>query len=153
MQRTLQSRISKWAIAVLIFPVLALPTDGSSCQLYATSFGEVPQPVNISLVALLAAPQQYHNQRVRTLGFLCVEFEGDALYLHEEDYRYGLTKNSFALRLSESQRRDFKRLSLKYVLIEGTVDANGMERSDIWSGAIGNLTRLEIWPVDRQRKR
>ena len=101
------------------------------------------------MVALLAMPEKYEGRTVRTLGFLCVEFEGDALYLHEEDYRYGLVKDSFALRLSESQRREFKKLSLRYVLIEGTVYANGLERTDMWSGAIGKITRLEAWPVDR----
>jgi len=101
------------------------------------------------MVALIAAPENYEGKSVRTHGFLCIELEGDALYLHEEDYRHGLTKNSFALRLAKSQRQRFKSLSLKYVLIEGTVYANGLERTDRWSGAIGNITRLEVWPIQR----
>lgn len=77
------------------------------------------------MVALIAAPESYEGKFVRTHGFLCIEFEGDALYLHEEDYRHGFTKNSFALRLSKLQREQFKGLSLKYALIEGTVYAMG----------------------------
>jgi hypothetical protein len=71
------------------------------------------------------------------------------VYLHEEDYQHGLTKNSFALRLYKPQREQFKSLSLKYVLIEGTVYARGLEHTDRWSGAIGNITRLEVWPIER----
>jgi len=101
------------------------------------------------MVALVAVPERYDGKFVRTHGFLSIEFEGDALYLHEEDYRHGLTKNSLALRLSKSQRQQFKSLSLKYVVIEGTVYARGLEQTDMWSGALGNITRLEIWPVVR----
>jgi len=101
------------------------------------------------MVALLAAPEKYEGKLVRTIGFMCIEFEGDALYLHGEDYRYGLTKNSFSLRLTDSQRKQFKSISLKYVLIEGTLYANGPERTNLWSGAIGNIKRLEPTVVDR----
>jgi glyoxylate utilization-related uncharacterized protein len=102
------------------------------------------------MVALLAAPERYEGRLVHTLGFLCIKFEGDALYLHEEDYRHALTKNSFALRLTDSQRKQFKALSRKYVLIEGRVYAKGPEQSDMWSGAIGDITRLEVWPFDEE---
>lgn len=109
-----------------------------------------PKPLDVSMVALLANPQAYDGKLVRTIGFLCIEFEGDALYLHEEDYRHALTKNSFALRLTDSHREQFKNSNLKYVLIEGTVYANGLERTDRWSGAIGNITRLEPWFFNRK---
>lgn len=101
------------------------------------------------MVALVADPDRYDGKFVRTHGFLCIEFEGDAIYLHEEDYRRGLSKNSLALRLTKSQREKFKTLSLHYVVIEGTVYAKGLEQTDVWSGAIGNITRLELWPIDR----
>jgi hypothetical protein len=109
----------------------------------------LPKPVDVSMVALVAEPDSYEGKLIRTHGFLCIEFEGDALYLHEEDYRHGLTENSFALRLSKLQREQFKSLTLRYVLIEGTVYAKGPEHTDGWSGAIGNISRLEAWPIDR----
>jgi len=103
-------------------------------------------PVDAGMVALVALPEKYEGKFVRTHGFLCVEFEGDALYLHEEDYRHRLTKNSLALRLSDPQRQEFKAMNLRYVLVEGTVYARGPESRDRWSGAIGKVTRLEAWP-------
>lgn len=96
------------------------------------------------MVALLADPQKYEGKAVRTIGFMCLEYEGNALYLHEEDYRYGILKNAMALRLSPAQQKKFKSLSLKHVIIEGTFDANGPERWQ-YGGAIDNITRLEIW--------
>jgi hypothetical protein len=100
------------------------------------------------MITLTAAPERFEGKFVRTIGFVCIKFEDEALYLHEEDYRFGLTKHSFALRLTDSQRKQFKTMSLKYAVIEGTVYANGPERHD-WAGAIGNITRLDLWPADR----
>jgi hypothetical protein len=101
-------------------------------------------PLNVGMVALLADPHKYEGKVVRTIGFMCLEYEGNALYLHEEDYRYGILKNAMALRLSPAQQKKFKNLSLKHVIIEGTVDANGPERWE-YGGAIDNITRLDIW--------
>jgi len=108
------------------------------------------QPIDVGMVALVASPERYEGKSIRTHGFLCIEFEGDAVYLHKEDYRFGLSKNSLALRLSKAQREQFKSLSLKYVVIEGTMYAKGLEATDAWSGAIDKITRLEVWPIDRE---
>jgi hypothetical protein len=99
------------------------------------------------MVTLLADPQAYDGRFIRTIGFMCLEYEGDALYLHEEDYRYGVTKNALALNLSPAQRKQSKGLSPKHVIVEGTLHANGPETSD-YAAAIGGITRLEQW---RQR--
>lgn len=120
----------------MLFPV------GSARLSHASS--DSPAPINAGMVALVADPQKYEGKFIRTIGFMCLEYEGDALYLHEEDYRYGIYKNAFALRLSQAQRKQFKSLSLKHVIIEGTLFANGPERWD-YAGAIGNITRLEYW--------
>lgn len=98
----------------------------------------------MGLVALLAEPQKYDGKVVRTIGFASIRFEGNALFLHEEDYRYGNLKNAVALRVTEAQAEQFKRMSLKYVIIEGTMHANGDESWD-YAGAIGEITRFDYW--------
>lgn len=120
----------------MLFPM------GSAWPSHASS--ESPQPLNVSMVALVANPEKYDGKFVRTIGFMCLEYEGDALYLREEDFRFRILKDAFALRLSQAQQKEFKNLSLKHVIIEGTVYANGPERWD-YAGAIGNVTRLEYW--------
>lgn len=148
MRKTVHLPVSSWIVSVLAFSLLFVANDASPSQEQTHISSASPGPVDLGMVALLAAPEKYESKVVRVIGFLCIEFEGDALYLHEEDYRYGLTKDSFALRLTDSQRKQFKNLNLKYVLIEGTVYANGPEL-DMWSGAIGNIVRFEAWPADR----
>lgn len=149
MKQAVRSGSSGWLVGLVALFLLALTGNAAPFPQQAGGSSDVPKPVDVSMVALIAAPESYEGKFVRTHGFLCIEFEGNALYLHEEDYRHGLAKNSFALRLSRSQLEQFKSLSLKYVLIEGTVYAKGLEHTDRWSGAIGNITRLEAWPIDR----
>ena len=142
----------RWVATSIVLALLSLTGKAISPQQQSTQITTASTVTDVSMIALLASPQQYEGRLVRTSGFLCIEFEGDALYLHKEDYRYGLTKNSFRLRLSKLQREQFKNLSSHYVLIEGTVYANGPETTDIWSGALGMISRLENWPIDRGAK-
>jgi hypothetical protein len=149
MNLAVRSPSSGWLVSIVLPLLLALIGQAHPCLPQTTRSPAVLEPVDVSMVALIAVPERYDGKLVRTHGFLCIEFEGNALYLHQEDYRRGLTKNSFWLRLSKPQREQFKNLSLKYVVIEGTVYGKGPEQRDSWSGAIGNVTRLEAWPIDR----
>ncbi len=148
MRQAVHLSTSRWIVSLLALSLLFVADHASPSQGQTHRSSANREPIDVGMVALLAAPQSYEGKFIRTHGFLCIEFEDDALNLHEEDYRYALSKNSFALRLSESQRKQFKSMSLKYVLIEGRVYANGPERDD-WAGAIGNITRLEVWPFDK----
>jgi hypothetical protein len=133
----------------LALSLLSLSGAGSRYSQQSSRASAKPQLIDVGMVALLAAPQRYDGAAIRTQGFACIEFEGDALYLHEEDYKFGLTKNAFRLRLSDSQRKELKSLNLKYAIIEATLHASGPEQRGIWSGVIGEISRFEAWPVHR----
>jgi hypothetical protein len=140
------SPILYWIVILLTLPLLFVPGNATSSPLQTQKSPDSPDPINIGMVALLAAPQKYDGKLIRTVGFACLEFEGNALYLHEEDYRQRNTKNAVKLLLSKHQEEQFKSLSLRHVLIEGTVSADkwGLEKG-MYSGSIGNITRLEYW--------
>ncbi len=128
-------------LGLLGLKAIALPqTDASTPN---------AKPIDVGMVTLLADPKRYDGKFIRTHGFLSLEFEGDALFMHEDDHRYGLTKNSFALRLSKSRQEQLKGINLRYVVIEGVMKADGLEQADKWDSAIGAITRLELWPIDR----
>jgi hypothetical protein len=129
------------AVGVLFVSGLA-----SSSQRRTDSSPSRGEPINVGLVALLGSPERYDGRRIRTVGLLCIEFEGNALYLHEEDYQYRMTKNAAELDLSKAQEEQFKSLSLKHVLIEGTVSADrGELERGMYGATIGKVTRLEYW--------
>jgi hypothetical protein len=149
MTGAMRFRARGWMVSIVTILVSCSTGQGVPFRQKTEAGSGDREPTEIGMVALLASPERYDGKFIRTIGFMCIEFEGNALYLHEEDFRHGIRKNSLALHLSESQRKQFKGLSLKYVLIEGKVAASAVERADMWAGGIENVTRLEVWPADR----
>jgi hypothetical protein len=98
---------------------------------------------SVSMVRVLANPEKFHGKRIRVIGFLRLEFEGNALYLHEEDYRHLLTDN--ALWVDMGADKEHAGLSMHYVLIEGTFNAKLRGHLGLCSGVIEKITRAEVW--------
>ena len=100
------------------------------------------QPTAVGMVQLLAQPEKYDGKFIRVEGFLRLEFEGNALYLHREDYTIGLTKNGVWVDMSESPER--LKLNMHYVLIEGVFNAKDHGHLGLWSGSIEKISRASL---------
>jgi hypothetical protein len=100
----------------------------------------------VSIVQLLASPEKFDGKFVRVFGFLRLEFEGDALYLHREDYTQGLTRNGVWVDRTEIVERAAKKLNMHYVLIEARFDAKNHGHMGLWGGALRETTRIIPWP-------
>jgi len=101
------------------------------------------EPTDVGMVQLLANPEKFHGKFIRVEGFLRLEFEGDALYLHKEDYANGLTKN--AVWVDMPQDTQHTKLNMHYVLIEGVFDAKDLGHMGLFSGSIGKISRAIAW--------
>lgn len=132
-------------IGVVIVSIGVALSIAASGQSRTPAQARKAQPLSVSMVPLLASPQKYDGKLIRVIGVLGIQFESNALYLHEEDYEYGITKNSFFVRLTEEQEKKFRALNKKYVIVEGMFSANGPEAREMTSGAIFDISRLEKW--------
>lgn len=113
--------------------------------LVAPMLAQPQQPISVSIVQVIANPKAYHGKFVRVIGFVSVRFEGTAVYLHEEDYKRSISKNGLWLDLNDGKpKREDMEFHEKYVLIEGTFDANMKGHRGAYSGAIKNIKRMEI---------
>ena len=77
-----------------------------------------------------------------------MEFEGNAIYLTQEDYEHGLTSNGLWLSFSDDflqTHKDIQQFDKKYCLVEGIFSASHKGHLGLWSGAVENITRLQIW--------
>jgi hypothetical protein len=101
-------------------------------------------PVELGMLQLLGTPQRFQGQVVRVQGFLVLELEGSALYLHREDFERGLTKN--AISVAPSPAFAGKDISGHYVLIEGEFDAEEKGHFDMFSGELKAVTFAARWP-------
>ena len=147
MRGTIRSRVMGLSIALL------LVTAGGVLSIGAQKHS---RPINVGMVALLAMPEKYSGKVVRTWGFLNLRYENDALFLHEEDLRVPLLKDSFRLELTEEQEKQFKDLNLTYVMVEGTLHSEGADTTDLNSGTINQITLMQGWkpfvPFDPKTK-
>jgi len=102
---------------------------------------------NVSLIQLIANPKAYDQKVVRIVGYLHLEFEGDVLYLHREDFDYGLTENGIWINLPKDiTPAQVKAINDRYVICTGRFIAGGQGHMDLNSGEMDNLTRIQIWP-------
>ena len=100
-----------------------------------------PDAVDVSLVQLIATPERFHGKRVRVIGFVRLEFEGDAIYLHGDDYKHRLSRNGLWIDVPEKMEARRAEFDRRYVLIEGVFDAQNRGHLDSFSGSIRNLNR------------
>lgn len=105
----------------------------------ATSAGSVP------FLRLLANPERFEDKDVRTVGFLRLEFEGTALYFHEEDARNRITPNALWVSLDEAQMKEHSRLSGRYVVIEATFDSTRRGHMGVFPGTLGEIKAIRSW--------
>jgi hypothetical protein len=97
-----------------------------------------------SIIQLLARPEVFDGRRVRVVGYIHFEFEGNGLYIHREDEKLNLLRNGVWV--------DFKQGAAitgscqdQYVVVEGTFNARNHGHLGLWGGAITDITRCAPW--------
>jgi hypothetical protein len=76
--------------------------------------------LNVSLIQLIATPEKYDGVAIRLIGYLRLEFEGNALYLHREDYERGLPNGIWIAVPRDLSKDQTQTVNNKYVICEGT---------------------------------
>ena len=99
-----------------------------------------------SIINLIATPEKYHNQKVRVIGFAKIEFEGNAIYLSENDAKVRISSNALWLSIGKDFKK-YRPLHNKYVIVEGRFDANAHGHGGLFSGGIKEINRLHEWRI------
>jgi hypothetical protein len=118
------------------------------CLVLTTFFvapSRAEEPVNVTLVQLIATPEKFDGKLIRVIGFLRLEFEGDVLYLHREDYENAILGNGIWVNTTPEMTKKTKTLNMHYVLLEGIFSAGEHGHMDAWSGTIKNIRRADPW--------
>ena len=104
----------------------------------------------ISLIQLISNPEKYDGKVIEVQGFLCLEFEGHALYLQKDDYEYFNLKNGISI-IDSVKPEEKKKLHLKFVTVIGKFYLKLHGKLDSrWSGWLiteniePSLTRKEL---------
>ena len=101
--------------------------------------------VDTTVLRLLARPELYDGRAVRVIGYCWLEFEGDALYLHEDDFLHGVMADAIWLSLSREQNGAYRPASGGYAIVEGIFRASSHGHLSAFGGTLENITRLQPW--------
>ena len=140
--------LKRITLCILIVLIILL-SSCSTPNVPDNSSGQNPANQNaldVSIINLIATPEKYHGKIVRVIGVGNLEFEGNAIYLSRDDYKY-VSNNGLWIELggSATPYDEAKKFNGKYVIIEGTFDKNDKGHFDMWSGSIKEITRYELW--------
>ena len=98
-------------------------------------------PEHLSLMAVISNPDRYDGRYMLVKGYIDVGFESSALYIYQEDYKFSMTKNSVALKLS---KEDFEWLDGKrgYVRLRGVYEKEYKGHLSLRSGGMTGLRNI-----------
>ena len=136
---SMQTHKGHTLIAVTIFFMLMV--GWVSLAQVAAETDDAPHAPPVSIVTLLAQPANRTARRVQVSGFLSLDFEGHALYLHKEDYQEGLSLNSIYLQLSPEQEAQYKNLDKSYVTVEASFQKR-RNSEDIFTGVLFQVREI-----------
>jgi hypothetical protein len=115
----------------------------------ANSGGSFPEnPIDVSIVELIAAPERFRSRWVRLIGYVVLEFEGTAVYLHEEDYTRAIMRNALWLDVSRSGPPPLSRPG--YAIVEARFEPDRHGHMDLFAGALAEIGRISAWPGRQQ---
>jgi hypothetical protein len=118
----------------------------SGFSLPSADRAQVPEVEQVSILQLIATPEAFDGKEVQVVGFLRLEFEGNVLYLHEEDYSHRIYKNGLWVRPNAKMMANADKINMHYVTIKGRFNARDKGHMGLGSGTITDIIAADIWP-------
>jgi hypothetical protein len=138
------NRVILFALGVLLF-ASQYPARGQMAGYYPKG-GPDLDAQDVSLIQLIATPEAFDKKLVRITGFLHLEFEGNAIYLHSEDFQYALTKNALWINVPRDMtQQQMKVVNDQYVICTARFNARMHGHMGMNSGELTDVTRLQVW--------
>ena len=139
----------KRLIRIFGLPLFFVLLNGAGAAQTKGYFPEV-EPYNsvqdVSIVQVISNPPEFDGKRVRFIGFARIEFEGDAIYLHREDYEYGIARDAIWLNVPADMTKEQKdAVNMHYVICTGVFNAKAHGHMGAFAGEIQNVRRLQLW--------
>jgi hypothetical protein len=125
-------------------PVVMLAAGWAVIAAMASTPGFEGPRDTVSLIQLIAGPASFDSKRVVVTGYVMLEAQNTAIYLHESDAVYAISRNAVWLDVplgDESHRVQFHR---RYVRVEGTFSARRRGHLDAFSGSLQNISRFDL---------
>ena len=100
--------------------------------------------VVVPLTRVIANPDQYDGKVVRVTGFVKLEFEGNAIYVHQDDFERHVFKNALWIDVSPAMQKHQADLDERYVLVEGVFNAQMKGHMGVFAGSIQRISMFDV---------
>lgn len=136
-----EKKYSKW----IVFIGLAIIGILIFCNWYFNyQRAKTSETYNVSIMQLITNPEKYNGRKVQITGIGCVDFEDNAVYFSQDDYKYLTSENALWLVLSEEEEKKYKQFNGQHVLINGTFNMNVKGFMGVFPGAIESIERYTL---------
>lgn len=100
--------------------------------------------LQVSMMQIIVDPDKYDGKRVEIQGYYIMAFENNALYFHEDDYRYSIYKNAIWMGYNEYFFNTFDIFAPYegYITIEGVYRKITPGYSSLFSGRLEDITYI-----------
>jgi hypothetical protein len=85
----------------------------------------VPQPINVSMINLIADPEKFDGKVISVDGFLAIESEDARLYLSQEDYRHYIPENGIFIDVNKVVSKNMEKVDGHYAGLVGVFYQRG----------------------------
>ncbi len=92
-----------------------------------------------AIASILADPTRYEGRVVTLRGFVNLERDGDAIYMHVDDYRWGITANAIWLHMPQCANRAGEGVRQGYMTVVGNFTAKLHGSAENWVGEIDDI--------------
>lgn len=134
-------KVVAWGAGLLLLALVLLAGWTRPIWLSAWNSWQA-QPARVSIIQLVADPGRRDGAIVRTIGYLHLEFEGDMICPTREFYEKRAAQDCLWIDAPPSAAS----LSDHYVIVQGRFSAKDRGHLSMFSGALGQVTRIEPWP-------
>ncbi|MFT3756844.1 MAG: hypothetical protein QM769_13060 [Pseudoxanthomonas sp.] len=106
------------------------------------------QSERVSLIQLISNPDRYEGKLVHIDGFVHINFEDNAIWLHKDDFDNSINSNSLWINVNRCVGWDGKPMS-GYASVLGRFSSQHRGHMGLWPGVINQVG--ECFPLPQRR--
>lgn len=107
----------------------------------------------VSMIRVIAHPERYDSKTIFLGGYLHIEFESDTLYLDENHFTHGLSKDAVWFTYPPEISDYVRSLSDKYVYAYGKFTGTAPQGFGLCSGSLEIQGTNDLWEsLPRERR-
>ena len=104
-------------------------------------------PRRVSIIQLLANPEQYEGKVVTLRGYVHLEFESNSISLHKEDYDHSIYSNGLWLNGDKCSNPDGSSFTSGYAEVVGRFTTQFRGHMGLWYGSISEVIGCYSYPT------